>query len=127
MEKRRVTFFCRENKLPTQGSKEEITSQIEYFIQNGTLSPNKIKKISKKHYDSQSEIKLSTPVVNYKNDFRTRAFFKSHIGDKFKFNYYLRSFAKQNNDGSMKYGDLVEGYKASLNDTQKTYCKAIRI
>lgn len=64
-----------------------------------------------------------TLVLNYKNNAPTRDFFISQVGEQFKFNDYLRAFAKQNNDGSLTYGDLVQDYKASLETKQSTIGK----
>ena len=118
--------FCRHNNIPTQGNKEYLTKIIENFISSGVKPESKIKKKPKVVIDSSNKITALTPVVNYRNDLKTREFFISKIGNKFKFNYYLRDFAKQRNDGNLTYGDLVTGYKASLTKKQQSIGKQFK-
>ena len=108
--KKDLVAFCREHCLPTQGGKEELALRIESFLETGEIKLPKI--ISRKGpWDSESEITRETFVVNYRNDSKTRVFFEKEIGRKFKFNSYLRDFAKQNNeDLGLTYGDLVQGW-----------------
>ena len=47
---------------------------------------------------------------NYNNDAATRSFFEKHL-DGFRFNEYLRGFAKGISGQKITYGDLVEGWK----------------
>ena len=56
----------------------------------------------------------------FKNDSKTREFFVSQLGEKFHVNQYLRNFAKQTNDGTLNYGDLVEGWLRSKQANQKS-------
>ena len=118
--------FCRQNNIATQGNKEYLAQTIENFISSGVKPAKKIKKKPKVLIDSAKQITLSTPVINYRNDLKTREFFISKIGNKFKFNYYLRDFAKQRNDGNLTYGDLVTGYKASLTKKQQSIGKQFK-
>ena len=53
----------------------------------------------------------------------TRTFFVSQVGKAFKFNSYLRAFAKQENNGELTYGDLVHGYNNSLKSKTSTIDK----
>lgn len=112
-EKKELIQFCKEHGIPSTGGKIDISKRISHFLNTGN-----IKKTQKSSFtsppDSSKPITKNTPVVHYKNDAVTREFFQKEIGPKFGFNYYLRQFAKQQNNGSITYGDLVEGYKQSL-------------
>ena len=114
--KNELIAFCRQHKIPSTGSKEDLTARIDHFLSTngGILNTNETKKGSRR--DSNSPLTTHTKVIHYYNDAKTRAFFKAHIGDQFKFNDYLRAFAKQENDGSKTYGDLIEGYLKSLDE-----------
>ena len=122
-DKQELIAFCRQNKIPTEGGKIELTERIEFFLlSGGKIKPTRNKKY-RISYDSDQTITVNTPVIHYKNDAKTRDFFVSHIGHTFKFNFYLRAFAKQENKGDLTYGDLVQGYKASLKNKKTTIDK----
>lgn len=112
--KKELITFCKQNKISTYGSKMELVARVEYYLSTGEQINKATNKVKKTFYDSDNTITSQTTVVGYRNDLKTRLFFVSKIGTKFKFNYYLRSFAKQENDGTLTYGDLVRGYKDSL-------------
>lgn len=109
-EKGDLINFCRKHVLPCSGSKEEIAMRIDSFLTNGKIDVvNKITR--KKRFDSEMQITLSSKVINFKCDTKTREFFINHTGDRFKFNDYLRQFAKTPDlDGSLTYKDLVDGW-----------------
>lgn len=112
--KKELLEFCVANKIPAHGSKLELSERIQHFLDAGTIQPikEKIKRINSR--DSAKAITLDTPVINYKNDAVTKQFFVSQLGAKFRFNDYLRQFAKTPNmDGSITYGDLVTGWLQS--------------
>ncbi len=111
-EKKELIAFCRDHKIPTQGGKIDLENRIIYYLETGKIKT--IKKIVRLgDWDSSKNIIKQTPVINFKCDALTRKFFTSERGDKFKFNQYLREFAKQPNDGTITYGDLVDGWKVS--------------
>lgn len=41
--KEELVAFCRENQLPTSGSKEELTDRIAYFLDTGKVQKAKAK------------------------------------------------------------------------------------
>ena len=112
--KTELITFCKAQKIPSQGSKLDLAQRIEVFLSTGEDLQSQSANKSVPFYDSDKEITTQTRVVYYKNDAKTRAFFVAHLGNKFRFNAYLRAFAKQKNDGKLCYGDLIQGYKASL-------------
>lgn len=114
--------FCVRHGLGSKGSKEELEKKIVLFLKTGK-KPQTIRRSNFPQKDSEQEIKVNTKVVHYKNDQNTRDFFISQIGISFRFNGYLREFAKSLQDGSKTYGDLVEGYKKSLKEKNTTIDK----
>ncbi len=110
-DKKELVSFCKSNRLPCAGGKIELAQSIEIFLRTGHIkeSAGPIKRYGK--LDSEELITRNTPVVNYKNDAQTKQFFLDVIGSKFHFNSYLRQFAKiPDMDGSLTYGDLVDGW-----------------
>lgn len=117
--------FCKSNGLSYSGGKIELTRIIEIFLRTGYIEESfgPIKRSGK--LDSDKLITLNIPVVNYKNDAKTKQFFVDKVGPKFHFNAYLRQFAKTPNmDGSLTYGDLVDGWIKSEADRKALKQKA---
>ena len=104
--------FCKQNDLPTAGSKQAISHRIETFITTGRkIKPTQNNPTNNR--DSLQPITFNTPVVNYKNDAATRQFFVAHIGQHFRFDIFLRQFTNKNNiTKGLTYGDLVNGWLA---------------
>ncbi len=116
-EKKSLIAFCRQHGLSTSGGKLVLEERIAVYLTSGSVvaaSP----RLRVQQYDADGVLTCSTPVVHYKNCAKTRAFFVSHIGDGFRFNHYLRAFAKNKQDGCLTYGDLLEGYRASLQENK---------
>lgn len=109
-DKKDLVSFCSNNGLSTYGGKIDLTNKIEHFLRTGqATSFAKIRRIGK--WDSDTTITKETPVINYKNDAKTRIFFEKAIGSHFHFNEYLRKFAKNCNKAlKITYGDLVKGW-----------------
>lgn len=112
-EKKELTNFCSKHKLSSSGSKLNVTNRIKLFLSTGKVElPDKVKR--NQEFDSELKITLSSKVVNFKCDSVTRKFFIKHIGNQFKFNEYLRQFAKTLDlNGSLSYKDLLDGWVAS--------------
>ncbi|CAJ1408776.1 unnamed protein product [Effrenium voratum] len=109
-EVKELAAFCRSQGLPASGLKADLTKRVKDFL--GGKCPERVSKVTKADRDSvvAGGLKLSTPVQNYNNDAATRSFFQKHCGQDFRFNEYLRSFAKGTQEG-LTYRDLVEGWK----------------
>lgn len=109
--KKELIEFCSKYSLSSSGSKEEISKRIKFFLKTGKKeSVSKNTKSSIK--DSDNLIKLTTKVINYRNDTATRKFFTEHIGIHFRFNAYLRQFSSNMsiNKNNLTYGDLIQGW-----------------
>jgi hypothetical protein len=73
-----------------------LEKRIELFLTTGERLPPE-KKNSKNANAITSQISLKTQLKeSYKNDAVNRAFFKSIIGDRFKFNVIFMKWVKQN-------------------------------
>ncbi len=96
--KAELIVFCRNNKLSATGEKEELQKRIDHYLSTGErLVP--AKRHSKKSINKKSTIALTTLLEeSYKNDAVNRAFFKSVIGDRFKFNVVFMNWVKQNSE-----------------------------
>ncbi len=101
---------CQKHKLSAHGAKSDLTRRILTFLTTGTKTKHlSVKKTGRK--DSLNQITKQTLVSNYNNDAKTRSFFVSQLGNKFKFNSYLRQFSNEANiKPKMTYGDLVDGW-----------------
>ena len=97
--------FCRDNKLSATGGKKELQKRIDHYLNTGErLVP--AKKRSRKSINKKSPITLKTCLEeSYKNGAVNRAFFKSVIGDRFKFNVVFMKWVKQNSEKT--YQDAV--------------------
>ncbi|CAE7793869.1 unnamed protein product [Symbiodinium sp. CCMP2456] len=116
-EVKELAAFCREHGLSTSGVKADVTQRVETYLRTGKRATEPDVKSSSHLTGARDSalpggLKLTTPVCNYKNDAATRAFFQQHCGAGFRFNEYLRGFAKGVPEGQdLTYGDLVQGWK----------------
>lgn len=108
--KEELVKFCKDYKLPTSGSKEEITQRIYEYLKTGEI----LKPSKKYHSKSSSEIiplTLDTLIPEgYKNDERHRAFFKKEIGGHFKFNVPFMNWMKSH--AGKTYSDAVNEWNS---------------
>ncbi len=93
-----LAAFCRTNKLPTTGSKQELTERIQNYLATGEISrPLRQKKSRACGPMPSSFTPQSVIEPNWRCSQELRAFFESEIGPSFHFNQFLRNFIK--NDG----------------------------
>ena len=93
--KTELISFCKINNLPGSGSKDELTARIYEYLKSGKI----IKPLKKGTKKTIINIPLSLDAKipeEYKNDERHRVFFKSVIGDHFKFNVLFMNWMKKN-------------------------------
>jgi hypothetical protein len=81
--------FCRKERLSASGSKAELTDRIETYLQTGERTATS-KPIEGKSSGSPEMSPDSVIEENFRCSERHRDFFKSVIGDSFKFNLILR-------------------------------------
>jgi hypothetical protein len=114
-EKRELAEFCRTEGIATSGSKADLNQRIEKYLSTGEIS-----KISDKHAttepDSRSGLLLDKPVVNYKSDPQTRAFFQKHIPEFKGFSALVQKDLKRKlADGEkLTYRDLIQMHNEFL-------------
>lgn len=113
--KEELVSFCRENGLPTNGSKTELTDRIAYFLDTGkVLSSNTSKRAAAKvtllTLDSLIEPNIVCSEVH-------RAFFKEQIGESFSFNVAFQKWLKTN--AGKTYREAVAAYYEILEAKKK--------
>ena len=101
--------FARRLGLSTRGHKPELSARIDRRLQGMPEGPEPPKQV-KGPRDSDKPLRRGTPVVNYKSDDRTRAFFESEIGSEFHFTYRLNQYRLVHDN--LTYGDLIDVWVA---------------
>jgi len=94
--KEELATFCRQNGLPTAGSKKEITTRIEHFLVTGNLSSTVTSTKPRSAIDPLPD-QLSRDTMlgsNWHCTEQLRAFFVQEIGSQFHFNRAMRDFIK---------------------------------
>ena len=107
--KEELVSFCRENGLPSGGSKQELTERIALFLETGRAEVPK-RKTAKKAKPANGELTLDTEIEQgFVCSERHRAFFKEHIGRGFSFNVAFQRWLKAN--AGRTYADAVQAYR----------------
>ncbi|HXH55579.1 MAG TPA: SAP domain-containing protein [Gammaproteobacteria bacterium] len=115
--KQELIVFCKKNGLQVKGGKIELSHRIECFLATGKIEKSPLQIRCQGKWDSEQGITKNTPVINYKNDAKTKLFFLENIGLHFHFNAYLRQFSKiPNINCNLTYGNLIEGWLKSEAD-----------
>lgn len=101
--------FCREHGLSVSGSKQEISTRIEVFLETGEIK-NPIRKARGTVSNTQSDENLSLDTVifaNHRCSQKVRYFFKSVIPN-FHFSTYIQNYFKTN--VGKTYRDAVQAW-----------------
>ena len=98
--------FARRLGLATHGYKPDLTARIERRLRGLPVVDDSKGARASTARDSDKELSRTTPVVNYKSDDKTRAFFEEEIGPHFHFTYHLNQYRLHN--PGLTYGDLVD-------------------
>lgn len=104
--KAELVRFARQLNLPTHGYKPELSARIEQSLRGVPDRERPQPKQPASFRDSDKPLRRSTPVVHYKSDRKTRAFFESQIGPEFHFTYHLNQYRLSHDN--LTYGDLVD-------------------
>src|SRR6266704_3297216 len=102
--------FARQLGLPTHGYKPELSTRIDRRLRGMSESAEPQRKQSKGPRDSDKPLRRDSPVVNYKSDDKTRAFFKSVIGPDFHFTYLMNQYRLTHDN--LTYEDLADVWVA---------------
>lgn len=113
--KEELVRFCRQNSLPTSGSKAEISDRIACYLDTEVIVPAAAKrksgiKIPRITEETEIESGLVCSEVH-------RAFFKEHIGPAFTFNVPFQKWLKAN--AGKTYKDAVDAYFKIIADKKK--------
>ncbi|MDR1182146.1 MAG: SAP domain-containing protein [Bacteroidales bacterium] len=102
--KKDLAELCREYNLPTTGSKENLLGNICNLIENKPFT----KRAAKKSNNFVPSL-CSMIDENYRNNEMHRAFFKSLVGEHFKFNVPFINWLNENK-GKKTYLEAIEIY-----------------
>lgn len=110
--KEELVAFCKENKLPTGGSKGELTERVATFLKTGEVCSAKAESRKKNKVDDIEEDTLieENVVCSQKH----REFFESKIGKGFSFSVRFQKWLKSN--AGKTYKDAIEAYKQIAED-----------
>lgn len=116
--KSELVEFCRQNGLPTQGSKAELSDRVAYFLDTGLVLNNL--KVKRKVDVNVNEITENTVIEqNIVCSELHRAFFKQKIGNGFSFNVTFQKWLKAN--AGKTYGEAIQAYYSIV--AEKKHCK----
>lgn len=100
--------FCKENNIPIEGNKQNITKKIEHFLRTGEITKDKKVKIKYNDIDFNNLSLESIIEENFVCSEKHRLFFKSIIGNNFHFYVEFQKYLK-NNSGKT-YKDAINEY-----------------
>jgi hypothetical protein len=105
--------ICKENNLPTNGSKQNLLEYIGNFIENKPIVKIKTESRIKTNDFEPSLDKIID--INYSNNETHRFFFKRQIGEHFKYNVQFMNWMEENK-GKETYRKAIEIYNKILLD-----------
>ena len=114
--KQELADFCKENGLPTSGSKAELTDRIAYFLDTGNvLKPSAKRKTAVNIGTLTEDTVIESNIVCSE---KHRAFFSEKIGKSFSFNVPFQKWLKANTGKT--YGDAIRAYYRILEEKKLT-------
>lgn len=113
--KRELANFCRENGLPTSGSKAELTDRIAYFLDTGSVLKPTAKRKTAINIGTLTEDTVIEPNIVCSE--KHRAFFSEKIGKSFSFNVLFQKWLKAN--AGKTYGDAIRAYYRILDEKKQ--------
>ena len=114
--KQELADFCKENGLPTSGSKIELTNRIAYFLDTGKVQKTSPRRISAVMIGTLTEDTVIEPNIVCSE--KHRAFFSEKIGKSFSFNVPFQKWLKAN--AGKTYGDAIRAYYRILEEKELT-------
>ena len=114
--KEELVAFCKENNIPSAGSKNELNERIVHFLDTGEIiKPDQKKKHTS---DNKTDITLQSVIEEgFVCSEKNRAFFKEQIGKTFSFNVQFQKWLK-NNSGKT-YAEAIEAYHMIRKDKKE--------
>ena len=108
--------FCKENGLPTSGSKIELTDRIAYFLDTGNVLKFSAERKAAINIGTLTEDAVIEPNIVCSE--KHRAFFSEKIGKSFSFNVPFQKWLKAN--AGKTYGDAILAYYRILEEKTLT-------
>lgn len=115
--KEELVEFCKENSLPTGGSKAELTERIAIFLKTGEVCARNTSSKKKASIGSESIDECSLIEDNFVCSQKHRVFFENKIGKSFSFNVRFQKWLKAN--AGKTYKDAIEAYKQIAKDNKE--------
>lgn len=114
--KKELIDFCRIENLDKKGGKIELANRIEKFLKTGEREPYQVKFSKNSRFDWNTEkLTIETKITdNYQNTENVRTFFKSQIGNKFRFNVKFMNWMKSAQGRSL--GEAVKQWISITNE-----------
>ena len=113
--KQELADFCRENRLPTSGSKAELTDRIVYFLDTGSVLKPTAERKAAVNIGTLTEDTVIEPNIVCSE--KHRAFFSEKIGKGFSFNVPFQKWLKAN--AGKTYGEAVRAYDRILEEKKQ--------
>ena len=114
--KQELVDFCKENGLPTSGSKAELTDRIAYFLDTGNVLKSSAERKTAVNIGMLTEDAVIEPNIVCSE--KHRAFFSEKIGKSFSFNVPFQKWLKAN--AGKPYGDAIRAYYRILEEKKLT-------
>ena len=114
--KQELADFCKENGLPTSGSKSELTDRIAYFLDTGNVLKSSAKRKTAAIIGTLTEDTVIEPNIVCSEEHR--AFFSEKIGKSFSFHVPFQKWLKANTGKT--YGDAIRAYDRILEEKKLT-------
>lgn len=114
--KQELADFCKENGLPTSGSKIELTDRIAYFLDTGSVLKPTAERKTAVSIGTLTEDTVIEPNIVCSE--KHRAFFSEKIGKSFSFNVLFQKWLKANTGKT--YGDAIRAYYRILEEKKLT-------
>ena len=114
--KQELADFCKENGLPTSGSKIELTDRIAYFLDTGSVLKPSTKRKTAVNIGTLTEDTVIEPNIICSE--KHRAFFSEKIGKSFSFNVPFQKWLKAN--AGKTYGEAIRAYYRILEEKKQT-------
>ena len=114
--KQELADFCKENGLPTSGSKSELTDRIAYFLDTGNVLKSSTERKTAVNIGTLTEDMVIEPNIVCSE--KHRAFFGEKIGKSFSFNVPFQKWLKAN--AGKTYGDAIRAYDRILEEKKQT-------
>ena len=113
--KQELADFCKENGLPTSGSKIELTDRIAYFLDTEKVLKASVERKTAVNIGTLTEDTVIEPNIVCSE--KHRAFFSEKIGKSFSFNVPFQKWLKAN--AGKTYGDAIRAYDRILEEKKQ--------